>query len=134
MVETMAGHCLCGAVAFKLVPPLRNVTLCHCGQCRRWHGHVGAYSNVKRTQLTFARESEINVSSPRIKMLPVRGHARHASAWSDADMMVWDPEATFVVEPASLLHRHHVTPYAGRTLSGVVHATFVGGQLVHGRV
>ena len=52
----------------------------------------------------------------------------------DADITLWDPESTFVVEPATLLHRHRVTPYAGRTLSGVVHATFVGGQLVHGRV
>ena len=52
----------------------------------------------------------------------------------DADIVVWDPESTFVVDAAKLLHRHSVTPYAGRTLAGVVRATFVGGQLVFGRV
>ncbi|MES1259299.1 MAG: allantoinase AllB, partial [Gemmatimonadota bacterium] len=52
----------------------------------------------------------------------------------DADIVVWDPEASFVVDPAELLHRHRVTPYAGRTLSGVVQATIVNGQLVFGRV
>jgi allantoinase len=46
----------------------------------------------------------------------------------DADIVVWDPEASFVVEPAMLLHRHKVTPYLGRTLYGRVHSTFVGGR------
>jgi len=52
----------------------------------------------------------------------------------DADLVVWDPEATFVLDATSLLHRHPLTPYAGRTLSGVVRATFVGGKVAHGRV
>jgi hypothetical protein len=48
MAELVKGHCLCGAVRFELTPPLRAVTVCHCGQCRRWHGHVGAYTAVPR--------------------------------------------------------------------------------------
>ena len=33
------------------------VTYCHCSKCRRWHGHVGAYSAVDRAgfRLTEAR-------------------------------------------------------------------------------
>jgi allantoinase len=50
----------------------------------------------------------------------------------DADIVVWDPEASFVVDPAALLHRHKVTPYAGRELFGVVRATWVGGRLAFG--
>jgi allantoinase len=49
---------------------------------------------------------------------------------SDADIMVWNPDETFVVDRDVLLHRHRVTPYAGRTLTGVVHATFVAGRCV----
>jgi hypothetical protein len=53
MAELVKGHCLCGAVRFELTPPLRAVTVCHCGQCRRWHGHVGAYTAVPRDGLSL---------------------------------------------------------------------------------
>jgi hypothetical protein len=43
---TATGGCLCGAVRYKVKGPLRGVVHCHCGQCRRWHGHVGAYTTV----------------------------------------------------------------------------------------
>jgi allantoinase len=52
----------------------------------------------------------------------------------DADIVVWDPEASFIVDPAALHQRHKLTPYAGLELFGVVHATYVGGQLVFGGV
>jgi len=48
----------------------------------------------------------------------------------DADFVVWDPDATFTVSGAALQHRHPVTPYDGRTLGGVVHATIVRGRVV----
>lgn len=50
----------------------------------------------------------------------------------DADIVLWDPDASFVVDPAKLFHRHAATPYAGRELFGVVHATYVGGRQVFG--
>jgi allantoinase len=49
----------------------------------------------------------------------------------DGDLVVWDPEASFVVEPRELHHRHKVTPYAGRRLFGVVRQTVVGGESVY---
>ena len=36
-----------------------------------------------------------------------------------ADLVAFDPDATFVVDPAELFHRHPVTVYAGRTLRGL---------------
>ena len=50
----------------------------------------------------------------------------------DADLVIWDPEASYEVDPAKLLHRHAVTPYAWRELFGVVRGTYVGGRLVFG--
>lgn len=51
----------------------------------------------------------------------------------DADLVLWDDAATFEVSPDAIRHKHHVTPYAGRTLSGVVHQTFVGGRLAYSK-
>jgi hypothetical protein len=50
-MSTLTGQCLCGAVGFSMTGPFRDVALCHCGQCRRWHGHVGAYTDVARDRL-----------------------------------------------------------------------------------
>jgi allantoinase len=52
----------------------------------------------------------------------------------DADLVVWNPDERFRVEPKALRHRHAVTPYAGRDLYGVVHETYVGGRCVFARV
>ncbi len=51
----------------------------------------------------------------------------------DADLVVWDPEASFTVDPAALAHRHATTPYAGLRLDGVVRATWVRGACVFDR-
>ena len=48
----------------------------------------------------------------------------------DADVTIWNPEASFVMNPDVLEHRHHVTPYAGREMCGLVVATYVAGRLV----
>ncbi|WP_437670976.1 allantoinase AllB [Sorangium sp. So ce131] len=51
----------------------------------------------------------------------------------DADLVIWDPEASFRVEPPSIQHRHKVTPYAGEELHGVVEATYLRGEKVYER-
>lgn len=48
----------------------------------------------------------------------------------DADIAIWNPDASFVVDPGKLMHRNHITPYTGRELFGVVEATYVGGRMV----
>ena len=50
----------------------------------------------------------------------------------DADVVIWDPDERFIVDPSALRHRHHITPYAGRELFGTVRATYVGGHRVFG--
>jgi allantoinase len=51
----------------------------------------------------------------------------------DADLVIWDPGADFVVDSANLRQRHKLTPYAGRSLSGAVLTTFVRGERVWDR-
>ena len=50
-----------------------------------------------------------------------------------ADLVAFDPDAGFVVDPAELFHRHPVTAYAGRTLRGMVRGTWLRGERVDGR-
>jgi allantoinase len=52
------------------------------------------------------------------------------AAGKDADLVVFAPEETFTVDPAALQHRNPVTAYAGRTLHGVVRATWLRGTLI----
>lgn len=46
----------------------------------------------------------------------------------DADLVIWDPAEEFTVEAEDLYHRHKLTPYAGRKLSGVVKETYLRGR------
>ena len=57
-------------------------------------------------------------------------HGGPIEAGRAANLVVIDPEATWVVDPAALASRSRNTPYAGRTLRGVVRHTFLHGEPV----
>jgi hypothetical protein len=48
MVDNATGSCLCGAVKYQIVGPLRPVVACHCGQCQKTSGHHVAATSAKR--------------------------------------------------------------------------------------
>ncbi len=50
-----------------------------------------------------------------------------------ADLVVWDPDADWTVDAATLQHRHPVTPYDGRRVRGRVLTTIVRGATVFDR-
>lgn len=60
----------------------------------------------------------------------VTGRKGVLAAGADADIVIFRDAETQVVIPQQVLHRHKVTPYAGRTLHGVVDSTFVRGRRV----
>ncbi|MBK5256925.1 MAG: allantoinase AllB [Vicinamibacteria bacterium] len=49
----------------------------------------------------------------------------------DADLVVFDPEASFTIRADAVLHRHPLTPYLGMALRGVVLETYVRGRKVY---
>jgi hypothetical protein len=51
---TATGRCLCGAVRYELRGGLRGILICHCVECRRYHGTSGAYTSVDREGLMLA--------------------------------------------------------------------------------
>ena len=60
----------------------------------------------------------------RLAGLPAKGAL---AVGHDADLVAFDPDESYVVEAARLLHRHPITPYAGRTLTGRVRQTWLRG-------
>lgn len=54
------GSCLCGGVTFTVLPPLRPVVFCHCGQCRKTSGHYWAATRVSDAQLELQSEATLS--------------------------------------------------------------------------
>jgi allantoinase len=50
----------------------------------------------------------------------------------DADLCVFAPDETFVVDPERLHHKNPLTPYDGRPLRGVVRSTWLRGEELAG--
>jgi allantoinase len=70
------------------------------------------------------------MSAAPARLAGLQSHKGALAAGYDADIVLWDPDARFVVDPAKLLHRHKVTPYAGRELFGTISSTYVGGRRI----
>jgi allantoinase len=54
-------------------------------------------------------------------------HKGRIAIGCDADLVAFDTEASHMVDPGALYHRHAVTPYAGQTLNGAVRRTWLRG-------
>ena len=48
MSNRYSGSCLCQAVSFQVLGPLRPVIACHCGQCRKTSGNYVAATSAPR--------------------------------------------------------------------------------------
>ena len=80
------GRCLCGAVAYEVRGPLRDVLVCHCEECRRWHGHVSASAAAKREDLVMREQRGLRwIDSPRSE-----AHARRGFCAECGSSLFWD--------------------------------------------
>jgi hypothetical protein len=56
---THTGRCLCGGVTYRILGPLRDVTACHCSQCRRTSGHYAAMASAPTTAIEMLASASL---------------------------------------------------------------------------
>jgi allantoinase len=73
------------------------------------------------------------MASEPARLVGLEGRKGALRAGCDADIVIFRPEASFTVEPAMLHNRHKLSPYAGRSLRGVVETTYLRGMKIYER-
>ncbi len=65
------------------------------------------------------------------QLVNLKNRKGNLAAGCDADIVIWNPAKQFQVSASGLHHRHKLTPYEGKTLSGVVEKTFLRGRKIY---
>lgn len=83
------GRCLCGAVRYEVDGPLRDVLICHCDECRRWHGHFSASTAALREDLVLVEQRSLRwIASPNSDAGARRGFCAECGS-----SLFWDAPA-----------------------------------------
>ncbi len=92
-----AGRCLCGAVRYDVRGPLRDVLVCHCVECRRWHGGAGSYTAAARGDVAVSGEDVLRwIDSPESAT-----HARRGFCGACGSSLFWDAPGRPVINIAA---------------------------------
>ncbi|HZO08059.1 MAG TPA: GFA family protein [Myxococcota bacterium] len=94
------GRCLCGAVRYEVDGPLRDVVLCHCVECLRWHGGPCPATAAERDQLRLVEERGLRwIESPESD-----AHARRGFCGECGSSLFWAaPDRTTISISAGTL-------------------------------
>jgi hypothetical protein len=88
MTERRAtGRCLCGAVTYEVHGPVRDILLCHCEECRRWTGYLGAFTSTRTEHLSIEESAALRwIDSPESDR-----HARRGFCGACGSSLFWQP-------------------------------------------
>ena len=82
------GRCLCGAVTYEVRGLLRDIVLCHCVECRRWAGNVGAFAATSIEHLVIGETEELRwIASPESSR-----HARRGFCGACGSSLFWQAD------------------------------------------
>ena len=89
---------------------------------------VVASTMVETGRLTWRQVAD-RMSETPARIGRLEGHGRPLAVGEPANVVVVDPDATWVVDPAAMASRSRNTPFAGHHLKARVTATFLRGAL-----
>jgi len=87
------------------------------------------WTSLRERQLPLGYLARWMAEQPA-KLAGLGGRKGSIAVGRDADLVVFDPEASFTLTADRLHYRHAVSPYLGERLWGVVKATFLRGNEV----
>ena len=87
------------------------------------------WTEMRRRGLDIAHIARWMAEAPA-RLVGLAGRKGAIAPGADADLVMLDPSAPFVVNADALLQRHAVTPYDRRELRGRVVATYLRGSLI----
>ncbi len=107
------------------------------GNLQKAWGGISGLQFVLPTVWTQAKKRGVSIEQltkwicqAPAEFLGLSGSKGSLKPGTDADIVVWNPEASTKIDASIIHHRHKVTPYDGMQLFGLVEKTFVRGHLV----
>ena len=88
------------------------------------------WTEARRRGYSISQLTEWLCSAP-VRLVGLDNRKGKLAAGYEADIVIWNPEREFRVTAEMIHHRHQLTPYAGRQLSGMVQTTFLRGEKVY---
>ncbi len=112
MAGSHDGGCLCGGVRYRVHGPLRDVTTCHCSECRRTHGGAAPYTACDDDRLELLADSSLTwFASPASTTHAQRAFCNRCGAslfWKAPDSSYTAIAAGTVDEPSGLRAVGHI--------------------------
>jgi len=103
------GRCLCGSVSYQLKGRVRDIVTCHCGMCRRWHGHFAAYTASLRSDIELSGESDLRwFNSSEGARRGFCGECGSSLFWASEGRDRWSVAAGTLEPPTGLLNTRHI--------------------------
>ncbi len=106
------GGCLCGCITYVVRGPLRHVLICHCVDCRRWHGNACAMTSARRGDVVVSEREPIRwFTVPGDGPRPRRGSCPRCGAslfWDASERSTIGITAGTLDQPTGLRTMGHV--------------------------
>lgn len=102
---------------------------------KAWGGIAGLQFLVSASWTALKDDLSIEKFIPLVteqpaKFLNIANRKGKIAVGFDADLVVWQPETSFEVTTASVLHKHQLSPYFDKRLFGKINQTIVNGKTV----